>query len=119
MTDRGTTAQAQADIAWLEKHGAVDGVAAIVAERRRQIENGFTVEHDREHDDGWLGWQAGTRGVLGSYMVQHDPVKADAIPEFAEAGALAAAEIDRLMAFLKPVITNEDDIRRMLFEGGT
>lgn len=105
MTDRDTTAQAQADIAWLERHGAVTGVAAVVAERRRQIEKGYTPEHDRdEHDDGWLGWQAGTRGVLGSYMVQHDPVTGDAMPEFAEAGAMAAAEIDRLAAFLRPLI---------------
>jgi hypothetical protein len=98
MSDRDKTAQAQADIAWLEQHGAVAGVAAVVAERRFQIEQrGYDVQHDRdEHDEGWLGWQAGVKSVLGSYMTQNDPVKADALPLFAEAGAMAAAEIDRL-----------------------
>ena len=121
MSDRDLTAQAQADIAWLEKHGAVTGVAAVAAERRRQIEKGYTPEHDAdEHDDGWLGWQAGTRGVLGSYMVQmpfDTSVAADAIPLFAEAGAMAAAEIDRIRP--RPLVTDPAEIEKLLHGEGT
>ena len=99
MSTRDRTAQAQADLAWLERHGAVEGVAAIVAERRKQVEVlGYTPAHDAaQHEDGWLGWQAGSRAVVAQYMVAHDPKgNKDSSDEFAEAGALAAAEIDRL-----------------------
>lgn len=101
MSTRDRVAQAQADIAWLERQGAAEGVAAIIAERRRQIEAmAWSRSHDDiAHTDGWLGWQAGVKAILGSYMVQHDPFgNKDSTDEFAESGAMAAAEIDRIEA---------------------
>jgi hypothetical protein len=100
MSARDRTAQAQADLAWLERHGASEGVAAIIAERRKQIEVlGYTRRHDDLHKDGLLGREAGMRAIMAHYMVTHDPYgNKDSADEFAEAGAMAAAEIDRLEA---------------------
>ena len=101
MSTRDRVAQAQADLAWLERHGAAEGVAAIVAERRRQIEQmAWTRSHDDiAHTDGWLGNEAAIRAAVGVYMDRHDPQgNKDAADQFAESGALAAAEIDRLEA---------------------
>lgn len=92
--------QAVRDLAWLEDHDAVTGVAAVIAERRRQVEQlGYDAAHDREHHaDGWLLGEAMQRAAVAGYMARHDPVP-DVIStrqEAAEAGALLAAEIDRL-----------------------
>lgn len=74
------------ELDWLRDHGALAGVMAIMRERRRQIETkGFTPGHDREHTTSQLTCWALER-LFGSAQ------------EVTEAGALAAAEIDRLDA---------------------
>jgi hypothetical protein len=99
MTSRDLLAQAQADLAWLERNGAIAGVAAVVAERRRQIEkHGYDLTLDGEHERGWLAREAILRLAGAGFMLKYDPQAghADAIPELAAPGALAAAEIDQL-----------------------
>lgn len=91
------------------------GAAMITAERRRQVEaEGWTPEHDAHHTSGELatagacyalpqrertsspglpyprGWPWGVRAWK--------PEPGDRIRELAKAGALIAAEIDRLLA---------------------
>jgi hypothetical protein len=80
------------DIAWLERHGALAGVTAVIAERRRQIQElGYTIWHDRdEHADGSLGRRAADKAG-GARTCDRPPARS-----LAQAGALAAAEIDRL-----------------------
>lgn len=82
------------------------GVAAIMDERERQIQTGFTAEHDDQHADGSIatcGWIiARGQAVAGCGW---DSVHAnnilrnhygDRIHQLAIAGSLIAAEIDRL-----------------------
>jgi hypothetical protein len=108
--------QAVRDLHWLEEHGAVAGVAAVVAERRRQIEkHGYTTEHDREHATGALATDATIRLAGAAYMCRFDPAAHEAIPELASAAALAAAEIDQVTP--REVITDEAEIARMLRRG--
>lgn len=100
--------------------GAESGVGFIAAERLRQIrEKGYTPEHDDEHDLGELGLaaalyalpydaQVGNEKLLKQddfinlhialetgcgFYVDPEP---DPITRLAKAGALCAAEIDRL-----------------------
>jgi hypothetical protein len=110
-----------------ERLDALDGTALIAAERRRQVEQeGYTAEHDDEHDDselllaakcyiehafgrGWIIFN-NPRPDLGDGLSRyqsecapddwpwsedawnpHDPIR-----DIARAGALIAAEIDRL-----------------------
>jgi hypothetical protein len=114
MSDRDLTAQAQADIAWLEKHGAVAGVAAVVRERRRQIErHGYDLNHDNEHDRGWMTTEAALLAANAVYMIRFDPAgDEDSRDELAKAAALAAAEIDQLTP--RPVITDPAGIEKLL-----
>lgn len=63
--------QAIADLGYLGSHGALAGVAAVIAERRRQVERGD--------------------GPPGEYAAE----SALNFGESARAGALCAAEIDR------------------------
>ncbi|RAP40727.1 hypothetical protein BYZ73_13205, partial [Rhodovulum viride] len=91
------------------------GSAAIAAERRRQIEvEGWTPEHDDEHDECELALAAGVYALSGaSDSHLFDPERQSAIRELwpfqahwfgpdggrkdlVRAGALIAAEIDRL-----------------------
>lgn len=96
-TDRDTTAQAQADLAWLERNGGITGVAMILAERRLQIEQlGYGLEHDHRHPVGHLATDATLRLAGAAYMTRYDTQPRDARPELAKAAALAAAEIDQL-----------------------
>lgn len=67
------------DLAVLARHGALAGVAEIIAERRAQAELGDG------HGDGWL------RGSLDAWLTAGDWGRQD----LREAGALIAAEIDR------------------------
>jgi len=84
------------------------GVELITAERERQIsEEGWTAEHDASHSDGELGMAAicyvlgrGNATIEGTYVwpwenrwwkPSRDPVR-----NLVKAGALIAAEIDRL-----------------------
>jgi hypothetical protein len=94
------------------------GVAWIARERRRQIETeGWTKEHDAEHVDGELvcaaiaySVTARTQVLFPGYVDQEGPPtwwpwdttwwkpSADSIRNLVKAGALIAAEIDRLQA---------------------
>jgi len=67
------------DLAVLARHGALAGVAEIIAERRRQVELGDG------HGNGWL------RGSLDAWLAVND----NGEHGLREAGALIAAEIDR------------------------
>lgn len=98
---------------------SMTGVDLIAAERRRQIEEeGWTSEHDAEHhsDDHQLAWAA--RGYIDAATVSDDlwvefpnflplnwpwekeawkPSRGkDRVRDLVKAGALIAAEIDRL-----------------------
>lgn len=93
------------DLNYLEEHGALAGVAEVIRERRRQIEQlGYTVAHDgTEHDDGNLVYRAAAR--LGFAQLDRAAGTADPASDerwLREAGALAAAEIDRLGRLLAP-----------------
>lgn len=102
------------------------GVDLIAAERQRQIDaEGWTPEHDDEHEDGdlalaaatyaiphegrqatvWMTNAAGTqltRRIVAqltwpnSWMNDWKPTPDNRIRELAKAGALIAAEIDRI-----------------------
>lgn len=91
------------DLDWLRTRGALAGVAEVVRERRRQIEQlGYTVAHDdTEHGDGWLMGAANDR--LADMLIDVGTGVAG-YPEceqaLRQAGALAAAEIDRLNRML-------------------
>ncbi len=88
-------------------------VALIAAERRRQVEaEGWTPAHDDEHDCGQLA-KAAASYALGEWLRTHrkstlppdfwpwdngwwKPTPKDRVRELIKAGALIAAEIDRL-----------------------
>lgn len=96
----------------------MNGVELIAAERERQIAvEGWTPEHDDEHDNGEMAsaavayagapgrWdpsecRAGTAGARTPLGWPWDPKwwkpTGDAVRDLAKAGALIAAEIDRL-----------------------
>jgi hypothetical protein len=89
----------------------MDGIELIAAERRRQVEaEGWTPEHDDEHGRGELARAA------ACYALPHGlrpirrppadwpwddewwkPTSKDRLRELVKAGALIAAEIDRLL----------------------
>jgi hypothetical protein len=99
-----------------------DGVGRIAAERKRQIEQeGWTPEHDEEHRCGELARAACGYAALASYQagprnLVDDPLQPPILPRdwpwdvswwkpshdlirnLVKAGALIAAEIDRLAA---------------------
>lgn len=113
-----------------------EGVARIAAERQRQVEKeGWTTEHDDEHQDGEMAWAAvcyaapkpvyRLSDVLRGYF---DPwpwsvtwdkrprattgslqTPAERIRMLEKAGALIAAEIDRLLR--APATENEETSR--------
>ncbi|PYG00189.1 hypothetical protein SAMN05216184_104128 [Georgenia satyanarayanai] len=93
----------------LEATPTTDGAALIAAERRRQVEEeGWTPEHDAEHPDGVLA-RAAVRYAAPEGPVRTrvapvwpwpwhywKPTPNDRVRELVKAGALIAAEIDRL-----------------------
>jgi len=94
---------------------AQDGVGLIAAERRRhRAQEGWTPEHDDTHDDGSLagaGACLATEGTDGEFLwVNYDSswirqlrdkhAATPRIRQLAIAGALIAAEIDRLQRAL-------------------
>jgi hypothetical protein len=92
MTDRPPDSVIAADLIWLQSHGALGGVAAVIRERRRQIEQlGYDTAHDDRHDLAELAFWSADRARRAA---------SDIIPtaqrKLAQAAALAAAEIDRL-----------------------
>lgn len=79
------------------------GVEVIAAERERQVsEEGWSSEHDDTHDDGSLARAAGAYVLQARGWWPHEWGEPPVIPgpdrvrELAKAGALIAAEIDRL-----------------------
>jgi hypothetical protein len=88
--------------------GVSEGVALIAAERRRQIEaEGWTPEHDDEHNDGAMALAAATYALPVKHRGDPDYPRfwpweiswwkpGDRIRELTKAGALIAAEIERL-----------------------
>jgi hypothetical protein len=86
------------DLAWLSSHDALGGVAEILQERRRQIEMGHTAECDDVLTEGGLvvwaegflrdGVRAARRNGIADIGSDEHALRA--------AGALAAAEMDRM-----------------------
>lgn len=94
------------------------GIEIIADERRRQIEvKGWTTEHDVQHTNNELGRAAACYAAMPINIYEHDiildghafvelwpfdkeyykPCPENRIHELAKAGALIAAEIDRLI----------------------
>jgi hypothetical protein len=107
----------------------MDGIHLILKERQRQIhEEGWTAEHDKRHSDGELALAAACYAMPKEHIKYRDrvtfitlkrfvlwpwrltwwkPTPDDRIRELTKAGALIAAEIDRLLALSKK--KNKDD----------
>jgi hypothetical protein len=113
VVHRGGLADIRDGVAEVSVGGApANGVALIAAERRRQVEKeGWTPEHDDEHADDKLAsaaacyaapkWQRAVtaNGVPALWPWDKcwwKPSPDNRIRELAKAGALVAAEIDRL-----------------------
>ena len=92
---------------------AITGVKLIAAERQRQIEKeGWTPEHDDQHENGELALAAACYAIPIKWRVRAHylselwpwalkwwkPTPDNRIRELQKAGALIAAEIDRLRA---------------------
>lgn len=82
----------------------MNGAELIAAERQRQVDvEGWTPEHDAEHDRGELAKAAAAYAVPDHAAVfwpwAFSGFKRDErVRELAKAGALIAAEIDRLQS---------------------
>jgi hypothetical protein len=94
----------------------VSGVELIAQERGRQIAvEGWTPEHDDTHEDGEMATAAATYAMAGRFQVcgwnpkrapaicewpwdaeYFKPAEGDPVRTLVKAGALIAAEIDRL-----------------------
>jgi hypothetical protein len=96
--------EAARDLAYLFEMGALAGVAEVIRERRHQIEQlGYTPERDRRHDNAELIGKAVDRiNELGTGIAEGTAGWTDAERTMAQAGALAAAEIDRLETEFTP-----------------
>jgi hypothetical protein len=94
-----------ADLMYLERNGALTGVAEIIRERRRQIEQKhYTPGHDRTaHADGGLAEmvQVEAAGCVGARLDGLADPHTDQTA-MAMTGAMAAAEIDRLAGEFDP-----------------
>jgi hypothetical protein len=98
-------AVAMDDLAALHADGALAGVAEVIRERRRQIEVlNYAAEHDDSvHGDGWLMHFAINRLQLAGRRVSEGTDGPEEVEEGCrQAGALAAAEIDRLIRMMTP-----------------
>lgn len=95
------------------KYNKMTGIELIAKERQEQIEkHGWTKEHDSGHTSGALRVVAATLAVVGTYARVNDPSErgtgenpwglekklVDDVHRLKVAGALIAAEIDRLQA---------------------
>lgn len=80
----------------------INGIGLIASERQRQItKEGWTAGHDHTHDDGQLIEAANCYLNQTSYrwpwnMSWFKPTPDDRVRELVKAGALIAAEIDRI-----------------------
>lgn len=79
------------------------GIELIAAERKRQVEaEGWTLEHDDNHKTGELSdaaacYALGKRTAAWPWSIDWwKPTPDDRVRELVKAGALIAAEIDRL-----------------------
>ena len=92
---------------------SMTGIEAISAERKRQVEEeGWTPEHDRQHKSGELALAAACYAIPPLFRKTWDaveklwcwhynwwkPTPKDRKREIVKAGALLAAEYDRLVA---------------------
>lgn len=88
----------------------VDGAGLIAAERRRQIEvEGYDQWHDNEHQHGQLLMAAGCyMGVIPSHQWPwfYGYKPKDRVTDLVRAGAMIAAEIDRLLRLDEQLPTN-------------
>jgi len=86
------------------------GIELIMAERKRQIKEGWDAEHDTQHEDESLVYAAihyalpdRHREIMNlwppSWCRTWDKAGDDRIRDLTKAGALIAAEIDRLSAY--------------------
>jgi hypothetical protein len=100
----GEYRQMHENLHWLEGRHALAGIAEVIRQRRFQIEQGHTPAHDREaHDDGALvQMAAGRLSDLSDSRLDGLADPATDEMTLAQAGALAAAEIDRLTEFDPP-----------------
>ena len=106
MSGQPSITEAYIDLVWLTEHDALTGVAEIIRERRRHVEQlGYTPEHDqREHRGGGLAFMS-AQFILGLLARHYDGTSggpAEDQTELAQSGALAAAEIDRLATEFSP-----------------
>jgi hypothetical protein len=92
------------DLARLADFGALAGVAEIVRERLRQVEQlGYSAEHDDRHDRGELVMAADSTLHASFADVAEGVAGYPECEEFyRQAGALLAAEMDRLIRMLTP-----------------
>ena len=96
------------------------GIELIAVERRRQIEKeGWTAEHDKQHKKGEMALAAACYAIPEerrydmSPIIEGDvwpwapkwwkPTPGDRVRELTKAGALIAAEIDRICAKRKGI----------------
>lgn len=115
------------------KHPDTDGVALIAAERRRQIEaEGWTPEHDDEHANGemlhaamayQMQTDAVTKGVklpecfrpkFWPWGIDWWKPSTDPVRNLTKAGALIAAEIDRLQRSARAATPQQATINESL-----
>lgn len=89
-------AQIGNDVTWLAENGCLAGVAAIIAERRRQVQGlGYDALHDDRHGVRDLAAMAQRKAHLASVVPENSRVVDAPRTYLKEAGALAAAAIDR------------------------
>lgn len=82
---------------WMPSPDTIPGVGLILNERERQLkELGYTSEHDDNHTENFLALEA----IRYATPIE-DAFLEDRIDDLVKAGALIAAEIDRLQR-LKP-----------------
>lgn len=82
------------------------GIEIIADERKRQIESeGWSAEHDKQYTDGSLAIAAASYALAKGHLIPTfwpwdkkwwKPTPENRIKELAKAGALIAAEIDRI-----------------------
>lgn len=129
MSNENETKQTEDAISIVIKTGAIEGsgVHLIALERLRQIAMGWTPSHDARHKEGELANAAACYAItddLRSFMDEDwgndkwlhmwpfllkewKPTPDDRIKQLTKAGAMIAAEIDRLMAEEKNNSKNE------------
>jgi hypothetical protein len=88
-------AEVEEDLVFLFENQCLDGIAAIIAERRRQIEKGYDSLHDDRHGVRELARMSSLRALDGS-RVRDYGTTGNTTEDLRAAGALAAAALDKL-----------------------